>query len=756
MISLTRFVTSIGDVIPGSLFLLNRFANRRTGPVSTLPKMSQSSQFRSKNLRVGLVGTGYIAEFHARAIRAAANVDLVAVCDSNLLAAQAFAKAWTIPDVFQSLEMMLQNARLDCVHLLVPPDLHHSLAKIALNAGVHVFIEKPMCTSVSEADELLALSVERNLYLGVSHNFMFTSAYARLRAVIERGDLGPIDEITLNYLFELPQIRLGPFDSWMLRSPGNVILETGPHLLSILLDLGGKPDSLNVIVDREISLPNGSTVFRRWRMRAATKRIAMNLTLNMGPGFPHRTVFVRGLFGTATADLDANTCIIDRRTPLDMDLDRYSRAAHFARQLRVQSLRTLLDCLLGKFKVRGRGNPFQKSITDSVSSFYNSICAEDRLDIRIDAQRGREIISFCSDVVEAAALPITAPPQPASPVTLAAPPSVLVVGAAGFIGRELVRKLLASGYCVRAMVRGTSSVLQDLACDRLEIVRGDIRQRDDLLSALSGISFVYHLAHAQAKTWDEYLNKDVEPARYVGEACLAAGVKRLVYTGTIASYFTGTGSGTITDTCPLDPAIAKRDYYSRAKAASEAILLQMQRESRLPLVIARPGIVIGRGGNPFHWGVGRFSENICEVWGDGAHRLPFVLVQDVADALARMIEVPDIEGNAYNLCDVPLLSARDYLSELQRLSSLRLDVRYRPMWQFYAADLAKWVVKVLVKHPDRIRVPNYRDWDARRHLAVFDCSRACADLGWRPVGARDAMIKFGIDEALSSWRSAVE
>src|SRR6187551_1696855 len=82
-------------------------------------------------IRTAIVGTGYIADFHARAIREAEGVELAATCDANLRRAQSFAKAWNIPLAFDSLAAMLGDARIDCVHILTPPDLHFSLAKAA-------------------------------------------------------------------------------------------------------------------------------------------------------------------------------------------------------------------------------------------------------------------------------------------------------------------------------------------------------------------------------------------------------------------------------------------------------------------------------------------------------------------------------------------------------------------------------------------------------------------------------------------------
>lgn len=719
------------------------------------PSDSNKPKANKPKLKSAIVGTGYIADFHARAIAASPGVALICAADANLRNAQSFADRWGLSAAYDSLESMLQSQQIDCVHLLVPPDHHFRLAKTALEAGIHVFLEKPMCTSVAEADELVRLAAENNLYLGVSHNFLFTDAYQQLRETVKSGALGPISHVTIHHLFEMPQIRFGPFDTWMLRKPGNLILETGPHLFSAALDVLGQPERASVIADRDVILPGGRRAFRRWRIRSTVGPAELSVDINFGPGFAQRKMFVRGLFGSATLDFDANTCTVDVGTPSDPDIDRYARTSRVAKQLRSQARKTLFDYIAGKLKLTRRGNPFQNSIQDAVAAFYLAVCTSGPIDERIDGKRGRDVIEQCINTIEAAAVSSNTNAAEAIAVSPAITPTVLVLGGSGFIGQELIRQLLSSGYGVRAMIRGSSAVLDELRSDRLEIVRGDIRSEADLRSAMANIEFVYHLAHAPAKTWQEYQDYDVTPTRLIASICLDAKVKRLVYTGTIASYYAGSGAGTISETTPLDPHMQRRDYYSRAKAASEDLLMEMHRTSQLPLVIFRPGIVVGKGGNPFHWGVGRFNQNVCEVWGDGENKLPFVLATDVAAALVRGIQVPGIDGCSFNLIDYPLISAREYLDELQRGSGIRLSVIYRPIWQFYLADLTKWVVKMATGHPDRIRIPSYRDWETRTQKGVFDCSRARSELGWHPASTRERILKEGIDDVLDGWLAAV-
>jgi nucleoside-diphosphate-sugar epimerase len=237
----------------------------------------------------------------------------------------------------------------------------------------------------------------------------------------------------------------------------------------------------------------------------------------------------------------------------------------------------------------------------------------------------------------------------------------------------------------------------------------------------------------------------------VAACALEAKVKRFIYTGTIDSYYLGANAGTITEATPLDSRIEHRNLYARAKAVSERILVQMHREHGLPLVIVRPGIVIGRGGSPFHWGVGMWwSDSVCQIWGDGTSKLPLVLVEDVATGLIHAMHVAGIEGRSFNLVADQCLSAQEYLDALDRAGKMKIQRHATPIGKFYRSDMLKWMVKVAVRHPER-RMPSYRDWESRTGKAVFDCSAAKAVLGWNPTCDRSEVIRRGIVEPLKEF-----
>jgi nucleoside-diphosphate-sugar epimerase len=329
---------------------------------------------------------------------------------------------------------------------------------------------------------------------------------------------------------------------------------------------------------------------------------------------------------------------------------------------------------------------------------------------------------------------------------------ILVLGGTGFIGRELLRQLLGAGHRVRALVRSTASIPPALAnSPLLELMRGDLANEADLTRAMNGIETVVHLARANVKSWTDYQALEIEATRRVAECALAAGVKRFIYTGTIDSYYGGAGAGTITEATPLDEKIHRRNLYARAKAASEELVLQMHRERGLPLVIVRPGVVIGRGGSPFHWGVGMWwNDAVCQTWGEGNNKLALVLVEDVAAGLIAAMDAPGIEGRSFNLVGEPLLTAQEYLDALDAVGGIRVQRHATSILRFYLADMMKWVVKVAVRHPER-RLPSYRDWESRTGSARFDCTAAKTVLGWRPCADREELVRRGIAEPFQEF-----
>jgi predicted dehydrogenase len=107
-------------------------------------------------LRVAILGAGGIAEIHAEVLAGIPGLERVAICDMQFSKAEAFRDRMGLPAAYSRLETMLAEVRPQVVHLAVSPQAHAATALTCLEAGVHVFVEKPFCLSSEECDRVAA------------------------------------------------------------------------------------------------------------------------------------------------------------------------------------------------------------------------------------------------------------------------------------------------------------------------------------------------------------------------------------------------------------------------------------------------------------------------------------------------------------------------------------------------------------------------------------------------------------------------
>lgn len=699
----------------------------------------------ASKVKTALLGAGYIAKWHADVLARMPGVSIDAVCDVSESAATQLARQYGAPRVFTSLDDMLAAGGVDCVHVMTPPQHHAGAVDALLDAGVAAFVEKPFVLSAADAERLAAKSSASRTLLGVNHNFLMLPSYDRLKRDIGNGVIGPIDTMNARWQFPLPPLRSGPYGLWMLREPKNLLFEIGPHLFAFVADLLGDLDDLSVDLRHPITLPSGVRHFQSWRVAGMAGNACATLDMSLIEGHDDRSVSVRGLGAGARYDFAQDAYRLDRAAmgdivvgPLAAQLDLAGQAlacgfGNAARQ--VASLNRLA--------------PYGLSFERAIAAFYRALRSEEKLDRRLSADLAANTISIIERAIHVVADRLATDDQTASAPSLSAETgeTALVIGGTGFIGRALTRQLAESGFRVHVFTRGSGAGVDRLG-GRVEIVSGDLKSQDDLARAMAGVDVVYHLARADEKTWEGYLENDVAVTRGIGEACLKAGVKRLIYTGTIDSYDASRPDRPITEETPFDHDLTRRNLYARSKAACEAALLDLQQRNGLRLAIARPGIVIGPGGPLQHWGIAMWrGATACKLWGRGDNIMPFVLVDDVAGGLVRMARKEGIDGQSFNLIGEPMLSARDYFAAVSAANGVAIRAKSTPIGSYFMIDVAKYWAKRLLARKTGLTKPSFRDWQSRAQLSPFENERAKALLDWRPETDRTAFIRRGVEEA---------
>jgi predicted dehydrogenase len=144
----------------------------------------------SKRIRTAVIGTGFMGRVHLEALRRTENVDVAAIAGRNANAAEKLGSAFGIAHLAP--DAVLRDASIAAVHICTPNAQHFPMAQAALMAGKHVLCEKPLATSVEEAQELAALAAQKRLRNCVCHNLRYYPMVQQMRAMREAGDLGEI------------------------------------------------------------------------------------------------------------------------------------------------------------------------------------------------------------------------------------------------------------------------------------------------------------------------------------------------------------------------------------------------------------------------------------------------------------------------------------------------------------------------------------------------------------------------------------
>jgi predicted dehydrogenase/nucleoside-diphosphate-sugar epimerase len=693
----------------------------------------------SDGTRAGIIGAGYIATWHADAIKQTKGVHLAAVCDVSEGAARDLAAGYGA-QVFTDVDAMLGS--VDAVHILTPPHLHAGIAEQCLKAGVAVLVEKPVATSAEETRAMVAAAEASGALFAAGHNFLSLPGYARLKAAREAGKIGRVSGAEINWCFPLAPLRSGPFGMWMLREPRNLLLELAPHLFAFAVDLFDDLEVLSVTLAHPVTLPGGAERHQTWRILARSGHVEITINLSTVETLDDRSVTLRGSNGLARYDYAADALVVRSENAADLIVNplvnQLAMAAGHLREGAVNAVRQTLSL--------NRKSAYGLSFLGTVGAFYEALGRGGPMDARFSGPSAVKVMDALEDALHH--LPQNGAEVHRFPAkTRELAPDAMVIGGTGFIGSALTRTLVAKGHDVRVASRGRSGPFPDLP-DNVEIVAVSLTDKAALVEAMRGIKVVYNLAKSMDTTWELCLKNDVGVAVRVAEAALEAGVERLVYTGTIASYDMSSEANVITEATSFGDDMSDRNLYARSKAECERQLMAMHAERGLPVTIARPGIVIGAGGPLQHWGIGRWhGAGAARLWSAGRNALPFVLNEDVAEGLIAMGHHPDAVGQSFNLVGDIQLTAREYFDAIYDRLGARVKVKGGNPTVFWAVDGVKYVLKKHALRRHGVLRPSLMDWKSRAHFSPFDNAKPKEVLGWVPEADSGTFVAKGIEQA---------
>ena len=186
-------------------------------------------------LRVGIVGCGKIADSHAEQIQRIHGCEIVGVCDREPLMARQMYERFPVKGYFSDVQQLLEEARPQVVHITTPPESHFSIAKLCLEWGCHVYVEKPFTLYEADARALIDLALAKNLKVTAGHDDQFSHVARRMRALVQQGFLGgPPVHMESHYCYELgnsayARALLADKSHWVRRLPGKLVQNIISH-----------------------------------------------------------------------------------------------------------------------------------------------------------------------------------------------------------------------------------------------------------------------------------------------------------------------------------------------------------------------------------------------------------------------------------------------------------------------------------------------------------------------------------------------
>jgi nucleoside-diphosphate-sugar epimerase len=338
-------------------------------------------------------------------------------------------------------------------------------------------------------------------------------------------------------------------------------------------------------------------------------------------------------------------------------------------------------------------------------------------------------------------------PQMATDYIASPSDRILVTGCAGFIGTEVVERLLGYGFTnLRGFVRPSSALARleaVLGREKMDLVEGDLLSPEDCARAADGVSLVLNLAAGIDKSFAGAFMSSALATRNLVEAFLERGrPKRFVQVSSFAVYSNlGLKRGALLDEgCPLESAPQERyDAYGFGKLKQEELVREYGARRGLPWVILRPGSVFGPGRRELTGRVGTSALGFFMHLG-GSNRLPLTYVENCAEAIVLAGLKPGIEGEVFNVVDDDLPTSRQFLRARKQASP------------FFSMRVPYPVASGMCRLWER-----YSNWSKGQLPPVFNRRRCKAEWGGNRYSNRKLKERLGwkprvpMDQAMSAF-----
>ncbi len=658
--------------------------------------------------RVGIIGAGYVSAHHLRALKSLPSVQVVGIADLDLPRAQAVARTFGLPAAYGSVAELLA-AGVDVVHVLTPPAFHAVLAIQALQAGVHVLVEKPMAETPEQCEQMIATTRKSGRTLGIVHSGRLDPIVLRGVEIVHSGAIGQVISVDFQRSSDYPPWPGGGKLPPQYRKGSYPFQDLGIHGLAIAEAFLGKVNSAKIEF-RSTGLDT-NLLFDEWTATVDCERGPARLYLSWNVRPIRSKVIVHGTRGVIQIDCFLQTCYVTKLLP----------GPKFASPVictMCNAAASLFEVPLNVLRFMTKRLPGAPGIHRNIRDFYAAL--ENGAPLPVSPEEGLRLVRAMTPACERADRERDAvreaqlAPRPAA--------DVLVTGAGGFLGSALVRRLVKEGAKVRAGVRR----IPGSPVPGVDYVAGDLGDPEFVNVLVAGMGTVFHVGAAMKGSAADFQRGTVVGTRNVIDACLKHGAERVVYVSSLSVLEHAVHhADRVTEAWPPEPHADRRGAYTQTKLDAEQMVLKAARERGLPAIVMRPGVIFGPGVEPSSpaGSFGMFGRWI--VVGRGLLPLPLVYVDDVVDALVLGATQPGVEGKLVHLVDPTIVTQREFIT-IGRAAKPDRKASYVPKFVLMTAAIGIEALGRMLKRS--VPLSRYRIHSIRP-LSNFDQTAARKVLG---------------------------
>ncbi len=327
-------------------------------------------------MKIGLVGCGIIAMTHAGILKKIQPQAHISVCDLNLDAARQFAgKIGAQGGAYSNLEKLLENEKPDTIHIMTPVTAHFAAAKKALEAGCHVYLEKPLTESPEEYSQLQALAKEKNRVLAAGYSTLGMPVVMQAKALINSGEFGRLIAVHCDFMCAWGgnSVPDGHADHWAYASKGGVLQNMVDHPASLVVDVLDRVDSYQYHYGHRNILPYDRPDLLHISMQNSDQ--IGSFTLSLGHGNGHRVANYYLEKGTITIDMTRQVISVIRGSGPPGMVKKITSSLSIGASIAFGSIFNIFKVITGKLRKA-------PGIFALVENFYHTVEGKDRLIVK--------------------------------------------------------------------------------------------------------------------------------------------------------------------------------------------------------------------------------------------------------------------------------------------------------------------------------------------------------------------------------------